>query len=118
VDKTQIAQLEDNIKKSHRDIKENVWRSYNTVALLGKNNEVRFSARRCISTEAGGDKKRIARAGPGRSNRLNPDFQEALTDFRSNRSTIAAATIHRSEAMLSDAGSDDYQGEVINFVKR
>jgi hypothetical protein len=42
VDKTQIAQLEDNIKKSHRDLKENVWRSYNTVALLGKNNEVRF----------------------------------------------------------------------------
>jgi hypothetical protein len=42
VDKTQIAQLEDNIKKSRRDLKENVWRSYNTVALLGKNNEVRF----------------------------------------------------------------------------
>ena len=36
VDKTQIAQLEDNIKKSHRDLKENVWRSYNNVALLGK----------------------------------------------------------------------------------
>ena len=42
VDKTQIAQLEDNIKKSRRDLKENVWRSYNNVALLGKNNEVRF----------------------------------------------------------------------------
>lgn len=42
VDKTQVAQLEDNIKKSHRDLKENVWRTYNNVALLGKNNEVRF----------------------------------------------------------------------------
>lgn len=42
VDRTQITQLEDNIKKSRRDLKENVWRSYNTVALLGKNNEVRF----------------------------------------------------------------------------
>jgi hypothetical protein len=42
VDKTQIAQLDDNIKKSRRDLKENVWRSYNTIALLGKNNEVRF----------------------------------------------------------------------------
>ena len=29
VDKTQITQLEDNIKKSRRDLKENVWRSYN-----------------------------------------------------------------------------------------
>ena len=42
VDKTQITQLEDNIKKARRDLKENVWRSYNNVALLGKNNEVRF----------------------------------------------------------------------------
>jgi hypothetical protein len=33
---------EDNIKKSRRDLKENVWRSYNNVALLGKNSEVRF----------------------------------------------------------------------------
>jgi hypothetical protein len=42
VDKTQITQLEDNIKKSKRDLKEGVWRCYNNVALLGKNNEVRF----------------------------------------------------------------------------
>jgi hypothetical protein len=42
VDKTQIAQLDDNIKKSRRDLKEGVWRCYNNVALLGKNNEVRF----------------------------------------------------------------------------
>jgi hypothetical protein len=42
VDKTQIAQLDDNIKRARRDLKENVWRSYNTVALLGKDNDVRF----------------------------------------------------------------------------
>ena len=39
---TQITQLDDNIKKSRRDLKEGVWRCYNNVALLGKNNEVRF----------------------------------------------------------------------------
>lgn len=42
VDKTQITQLDENIKKSRRDLKEGVWRCYNNVALLGKNNEVRF----------------------------------------------------------------------------
>ena len=42
VDKTQITQLDDNIKKSKRDLKEGVWRCFNTVALLGKSNEVRF----------------------------------------------------------------------------
>jgi len=42
VDKTQITQLDDNIKKSRRDLKEGVWRCYNNIALLGKNNEVRF----------------------------------------------------------------------------
>jgi len=42
VDKIQITQLEDNIKKSRRDVREGVWKSYNNIALLGKNNEVRF----------------------------------------------------------------------------
>ena len=42
VDTTQITQLDDNIKKSRRDLRDNVWRSYNNIALLGKNNEVRF----------------------------------------------------------------------------
>ena len=32
VDTTQIAQLEDNIKKSRRDLKDSVWRSYNNIA--------------------------------------------------------------------------------------
>ncbi len=42
VDTAQVAQLDDNIKKSRRDLRDNVWRSYNNIALLGKNNEVRF----------------------------------------------------------------------------
>jgi hypothetical protein len=42
VDKTQITQLDDNVKKSRRDLKEGVWRCYNNIALLGKNNKVRF----------------------------------------------------------------------------
>ena len=42
VDTTQIVQLEDNIKKSRRDLRDSVWRSYNNIALLGKNNEIRF----------------------------------------------------------------------------
>lgn len=42
VDTTQIAQLDDNIKKARRDLRDNVWRSYNNIALLGKNNDVRF----------------------------------------------------------------------------
>lgn len=42
VDTTQITQLDDNIKKSRRDLRDSVWRSYNNIALLGKNNEARF----------------------------------------------------------------------------
>jgi hypothetical protein len=42
VDDVQIAQLEDNIKKAKRDLREGIWRCYNNVALLGKNNEVRL----------------------------------------------------------------------------
>jgi hypothetical protein len=42
VDASQIAQLDDNIKKARRDLRDNVWRSYNNIALLGKNNDVRF----------------------------------------------------------------------------
>lgn len=41
IDETQRNQLEENIKKSHRDLKENVWRTYKNILLLGKDNEVR-----------------------------------------------------------------------------
>jgi hypothetical protein len=42
VDESQRHQLVENIKKAKRDLKENVWRSYKNILLLGKNNEVRL----------------------------------------------------------------------------
>lgn len=41
VDETQRHQLDESIKKAQRDLKENVWRSYKNILLLGKDNEVR-----------------------------------------------------------------------------
>lgn len=40
VDETQRHQLEDSIKRAHRDLKEIVWRSYKNIVLLGKGNEL------------------------------------------------------------------------------
>lgn len=42
VDDSQVTQLSSNIKKAKLDLKESVWRNYNNVALLGKDNSVRF----------------------------------------------------------------------------
>lgn len=42
VDDSQITQLNDNIKKAKRDLKESVWRNFNNVALLSKDNTIRF----------------------------------------------------------------------------
>lgn len=42
LDETQKKQLEENIKKSHRDLRESVWRSYKNIALLGKDNTIRI----------------------------------------------------------------------------
>jgi hypothetical protein len=42
VDNTQVSQLGENIKKARRDLKESVWRHYNNIALLGKDNTVRL----------------------------------------------------------------------------
>ena len=42
VDDTQRHQLDDSIRKAQRDLKENVWRSYKNIFLLGKDNEVRL----------------------------------------------------------------------------
>ena len=42
VDDSQVTQLSSNIKKAKLDLKESVWRNYNNVALLGKDNLVRF----------------------------------------------------------------------------
>jgi hypothetical protein len=41
LDDTQQAQLDENLKKAQRDLKECVWRTYKNVALLGKDNKVR-----------------------------------------------------------------------------
>lgn len=40
LDDAQIHQLQINIRKSERDLKESVWRTYNTVMLLGKDNKL------------------------------------------------------------------------------
>ncbi len=39
LDETQKHQLSVNLKKAERDLKESVWRTYNKVMLLGKNND-------------------------------------------------------------------------------
>jgi len=41
VDEGQRAQLAENLKKSQRDLKEAVWRTYKNVMFLGKDNQVR-----------------------------------------------------------------------------
>ena len=41
VDETQRHQLTETIKKTQRDLRENVWRSYKNILLLGKDNQVR-----------------------------------------------------------------------------
>jgi hypothetical protein len=41
LDEVQARQLEDNLKKARRDLKEAVWRTYKNVALLDKNNTMR-----------------------------------------------------------------------------
>ncbi|MCF6155520.1 MAG: hypothetical protein E3K36_09765 [Candidatus Brocadia sp.] len=39
LDETQKHQLSINLKKAERDLKESVWRTYNKIILLGKNND-------------------------------------------------------------------------------
>lgn len=41
LDDTQKQQLEENLKKARRDLKECAWRSYKNIALLGKDNALR-----------------------------------------------------------------------------
>ena len=40
IDETQRNQLTENVKKSQRDLKETIWRTYKNVMLLGKNNQI------------------------------------------------------------------------------
>jgi Protein of unknown function (DUF499) len=41
LDDSQKRQLDENLKKAERDLKECVWRSYKNIALLGKDNKIR-----------------------------------------------------------------------------
>lgn len=41
LDDTQKHQIDENIKKSRRDLKETVWRTYKDVMLLGKDNQIK-----------------------------------------------------------------------------
>ncbi|MBV6627856.1 MAG: ATP-binding protein [Rivularia sp. (in: Bacteria)] len=41
LDESQKRQLQENLKKAQRDLKESVWRSYKNIALLGKDNKIR-----------------------------------------------------------------------------
>jgi hypothetical protein len=41
LDETQKRQLDENVKKAQRDLKESVWRTYKNIVLLGKDNQLR-----------------------------------------------------------------------------
>lgn len=41
LDETQVHQLAENLKKSRRDLKETIWRTYKNLMLLGKDNTVK-----------------------------------------------------------------------------
>ena len=41
LDDTQIRQLDENVKKAKRDLKESIWRAYKVIMLLGKDNTLK-----------------------------------------------------------------------------
>ena len=41
LDETQLRQLEENVKKAKRDLKETIWRTYKVIMLLGKDNTLK-----------------------------------------------------------------------------
>ena len=41
LDETQTRQLEENVKKAKRDLKETIWRTYKVIMLLGKDNALK-----------------------------------------------------------------------------
>lgn len=43
LDEIQERQLTENVKKANRDLREAVWRTYKNLALLGKNNTLRYT---------------------------------------------------------------------------
>ena len=52
-DETQVAQLRENVKRAHRDLKEAIWRSYKAVVLLGKDNKLRVVDLGLVTSSAG-----------------------------------------------------------------
>jgi hypothetical protein len=55
LDDSQERQLQENIKRARRDLREAVWRSYKTVALLGKDNAVRRIDLGLVTSSAAND---------------------------------------------------------------
>ncbi len=41
LDETQVRQLDENVKKAKRDLKETIWRTYKVIMLLGKDNTLK-----------------------------------------------------------------------------
>jgi len=52
LDDSQIRQLEENLAKSKRDLRESVWKSYNIIGLLEKNNEIQIKEMGLVHSSA------------------------------------------------------------------
>ncbi|MBW7864504.1 MAG: ATP-binding protein [Candidatus Hydrogenedentes bacterium] len=54
LDENQFRQLEENLKKSKRDLQEAVWRAYRHIALLGKDNALRVTDMGLVNSSMAG----------------------------------------------------------------
>jgi hypothetical protein len=55
LDDSQRQQLQENIKRARRDLRESVWRTYKTIALLGKDNAIRRVDLGLVTSSAAND---------------------------------------------------------------
>lgn len=55
LDEAQVRQLSENLKKSRRDLKESIWRSYKHLLLLGKDNAVQAIDMGLVTSSAAAD---------------------------------------------------------------
>lgn len=55
LDETQVHQLSENLKKSRRDLKETIWRTYKNLMLLGKDNTIKRVDMGLITSSAASD---------------------------------------------------------------
>jgi len=69
LDETQRRQLEENVKKAQRDLREAVWRTYKNVLLLGKDGNLADGRPRPCSLERRGDHRHTGREPPEREGR-------------------------------------------------